>query len=184
MKEYNSWKINYEFRNFECVRAHGASLMFSWWRIHLQCRRPWFYFWVRKIPWRRDRLPTLVFLGFPCGSAVKESAYNAGDLGSIPRLGRYPAEGQGYLLQYSGLENSMDCIVHGVTKSRTWLSDSLSKSGTNPIHRTQFLEVQLNFGGKKKRLYGTFSLMCFTDLCSFFLVTTTNPKSLHLQQKL
>ena len=54
------------------------------------------------------RLPTLVFLGFPCGSAGKESACNVGDLGSIPGLGRYPGEGKGYPLQYSGLENSMD----------------------------------------------------------------------------
>ena len=54
---------------------------------------------------------------------VKESAHNAGDLGSIPGLGRSPGEGKGYLLQHSGLENSMDCIAHGVTKSRTWLSD-------------------------------------------------------------
>jgi len=52
-------------------------------------------------------------------SAGKESARNAGDLGSVPRLGRSPGEGKGYLLQYFGLENSMDCIVHRVTKSRT-----------------------------------------------------------------
>ena len=58
-------------------------------------------------PWRRDRLPTPVFLGFPCGSAGKESACNVGDLGSIPVLGRSPGEGKGYPLQYSGLENSM-----------------------------------------------------------------------------
>jgi len=45
-------------------------------------------------------------MGFPCGSASKESAYNAGNLGLIPRLGRYPGEGKGYPLQYSGLENS------------------------------------------------------------------------------
>ena len=44
-------------------------------------------------------------LGFPCGSAGKESACNAGDLGSIPGLGRSPGEGKGYPLQYSGLEN-------------------------------------------------------------------------------
>ena len=56
---------------------------------------------------------------FPCGSAGKESAYNVGDLGSIPGLGRSPGEGKGYPLQYSGLENSMDCIVHGVAKSQT-----------------------------------------------------------------
>ena len=54
--------------------------------------------------------------GFPGGSAGKESACNAGDLGSIPELGRYPGEGN-QNLQYSGLENSMDCMVHGVAKS-------------------------------------------------------------------
>ena len=67
---------------------------------------------------RRDRLPTPV-LGFPCGSAGKESACNARDLGSIPGLGRYPKEGKGYPLQYFGLENSMACIVHGGAKSQT-----------------------------------------------------------------
>ena len=68
-------------------------------------------------------LPTPVLLGFPRGSAGKESARNAGDLGSIPGLGRSPGEGKGYPLHYSDLEKFMDCIVHGVTKSRTQLSD-------------------------------------------------------------
>jgi len=72
---------------------------------------------------RRDRLPTPVFLGFPRGSAGKESTDNVGDLGSIPGLGRSPGEGKGYPVQYSDLENSMDCIVHGVAKSQTQLSD-------------------------------------------------------------
>ena len=67
--------------------------------------------------WRRDRLPPPVFLGFPCGSTGKESACNAGDLSSIPGLGRSPREGKGYPLQNSGLENSMDGIVHGVAES-------------------------------------------------------------------
>ena len=69
--------------------------------------------------WRRFRLPTPVFWGFPCGSAGKESACNVEGLGLIPRLGRSPGEGKGYPLQYSGLENSMGCIVHGVAKSQT-----------------------------------------------------------------
>ena len=56
-------------------------------------------------------------------SVGKESACNVGDLGSIPGLGRSPGEGEGYPLQYSGLDNSMDCIVHGVAKSQTWLSN-------------------------------------------------------------
>ena len=66
---------------------------------------------------------TFLVLGFPCGSAGKESTCHVGDLGLIPGLGRSPGEGKGYPLQYSGLENSMDCIVYGVTKSRTRLSD-------------------------------------------------------------
>ena len=80
---------------------------------------PRFNSWVRKICYRRDRLPTPVFLGFPGGSVGKESACNVGDLGSIPGLGRTPGEGKEYPLQYSGLENFMDCLVHEVTKNRT-----------------------------------------------------------------
>ena len=67
-------------------------------------------------------LPTPVFLSFPCGSAGKESICNVGDLGLKPGLGRSPGEGKGYPLQYSGLENSMDYIVHGVIKSQTKLT--------------------------------------------------------------
>ena len=67
-------------------------------------------------PLEKVRLPAPVILGFPCGSAGKESACNAGDLGSVPGLGRSPGEGKGYPLQYFGLENS-------VTKSQTRLSD-------------------------------------------------------------
>ena len=66
-----------------------------------------FAVWLRKLK------------GFPGGSAVKESACNAGDLGLVPVLGRSPGEGIGYPLQYSGLENFMDCIVHVVVKSWT-----------------------------------------------------------------
>ena len=55
-------------------------------------------------------------MGFPHSSAGKESACSVGNLGSTPGLGRYPREGKGYPLQYSGLENSMDCIVQGVAK--------------------------------------------------------------------
>ena len=59
----------------------------------------------------------LVWASLVCRSAGKESACNEGDLGSIPGLGRSPGEGNGYPLQCSGLENSMDCIVRGVAKS-------------------------------------------------------------------
>ena len=62
-------------------------------------------------------------LGFSGSLTGKESAYNAGDLGLIPGLGRSPGEGKGYPLQYSSSENSMDCVVHGVSKSRIRLSD-------------------------------------------------------------
>ena len=64
-----------------------------------------------------------VFLGFPCGSAGKESICSFGDLGSIPVLGRSPGKRKGYPLQYSGLENSMDCIDHGVAKSRSDMTE-------------------------------------------------------------
>ena len=73
-------------------------------------------------PLEEERLPTPVFLGFPGSSAGKESACNAGDLGSIPGLGR-SGEGKGYPLQYTSLEDPTYCIVHGVAKSRTGLSD-------------------------------------------------------------
>ena len=85
-------------------------------------------FWVRKFPWRRDRLSTPVFLGFPGGSDGRESTCSTGNLGSIPGLGRSPGGGHGNQLQYSCLENSMDrgawrATVHGVSKSQAQLSD-------------------------------------------------------------
>ena len=72
---------------------------------HLQCKRPWFNSWVGKFQWRRDRLPMPVLLGFSGGSNGKESTCQAGDLGSIPGLGRSPGGGHGNPLQYSCLEN-------------------------------------------------------------------------------
>ena len=115
----------------------GSSLFILYWGSSAgkesicKCRRPQSDSWVRKICWRRDRLPTPVFLGFPGGSAGKESACNVGDLGSLPGLERSPGEGNGYPLQHSGLENSMDrgtrqATVHGITKSQTQLNDLLT----------------------------------------------------------
>ena len=75
-------------------------------------------------------------MGFPCGSAGKESACNVGDLGLIPGLGRPPGEGKGYPLQYSGLENLMDCIVHGVAKNQTQLSDFTFTESRNRLTHT------------------------------------------------
>ena len=107
--------------NFAC---QGFPHKLGWQRIHLQCRIPQLDPWVRKICWRRKGQATHSrILGLLRGSAGKQSARNAGDLGSTPGLGRSPGEGKGYPLQYSGLENPVDCIVHGVTKSRSRLSD-------------------------------------------------------------
>ena len=97
----------------------------------LQRRRPQCDSWLRKSHWRRDRLPTPVFLGLPGGSAGKESVCNAGDLGSIPGLERSRGEGNGNLLQDSCLENPMDrgawqATVHGVARSQTQLSNFTS----------------------------------------------------------
>ena len=75
--------------------------------------------WIRALKTILPELELRLLLylkGFPGDSAGKESTCNAGDLGSIPGLGRSPGEGKGYPLQYCGLENSMDCIVHGVAK--------------------------------------------------------------------
>ena len=69
-------------------------------------------------------------MGFPVSSVGKESACNAEDLGLIPGLGRSLGEGNGYPFQYSGLENSMDCIVHGIAESNTTERLSLSLSIT------------------------------------------------------
>ena len=105
----------------------GLPWWLTWWRICLQCRRPGFDPWVGKTPpWRRGRLPTPVFLGFPGGSHGEESACSAGDLGSIPGLGRPPPPRRRGRLptpvfwpgEFHGLY-----IVHGVAKSQTRLSD-------------------------------------------------------------
>ena len=76
-------------------------------------------------------------LGFPCGSAGKVAACNVGDLGSVPGLGRSPGEGKGCPLQYSGLENSMTCIVHGVAKSRLDTAERLAVS----LHFTRSFSI-------------------------------------------
>ena len=79
-------------------------------------------------PWRREKLPTPIFLGFSGGSDGKESACNAGDLGSVPGSGRSTGRGHGNPLQYSCLENptnrgAWQTTVHGVAKSQIRLSD-------------------------------------------------------------
>ena len=85
---YFSFWNNQSFYFICPLFIHGLPWKPNWKMICLQCRRPQFDSWVRKIPWRRDRLPTPGFLGFPGASVSKESTHKAGDLGSIPGLGR------------------------------------------------------------------------------------------------
>ena len=89
-------------------------------QYHTEMQETPVWFLDQKFPWRKDRLPTPVFLGFPGDSDGKESVCDVGDLGLIPGLGRSPSEGTGYW--YSCLENPMDCIVLGVTNSLLSLS--------------------------------------------------------------
>ena len=80
------------------------------------------WFLGQEDPLEKQQSTHASLLGLPCGSAGKESACNAVDLGLIPGLGRSLGEGKGYPLQYFGLENSTGCIVHGVAKNRTQMN--------------------------------------------------------------
>ena len=80
-------------------------------------------FQARILKWVTISFSRGPFLGFPGGSAGKESISYAGDLGLIPGLGRSPGEGKGYPLQYSGLENSMECIIHKFAKKNQAILD-------------------------------------------------------------
>ena len=99
--------------------------------------------WVGEIPWKRDKLPTSVLLGFPGGSDSKESAYNAGDPGSIPGLGRAPGGGHGNPLQYSCLESphgqrSLEGHSQWGPKSRTRLSDNTGQHRDETIQKNKY----------------------------------------------
>ena len=90
------------------------------------------HMFIRKIPWGRDRLPTPVFLGFPGGSAGKESACNVRDLGSIPGLGRSPREGISYLLWFPWASLVAKMVKNMPAMRETWVwslgwEDSLEK---------------------------------------------------------
>ena len=113
-KSYLSWVISYALLTLLCEGFPDSSVGKG---SACNAVDPGSIPGLGKSPCRRDRLPTPVFLGFPGGSAGKESACNVGDLGSISGLERSPGERKGYPLQYFGLQNSMDCIVHGVAKS-------------------------------------------------------------------
>ena len=90
---------------------------------HLQCRRSQFTSWVGKTCWRRENLSTPVFLGFPCGSVGKESAYNVGRPEFSPRVGKVPWRRDWLPTPAFCLENSMDYIVRAVAKNQTRLHD-------------------------------------------------------------
>ena len=80
--------------------------------------------------------------GFPGDSAGKESTCNVGDLGLIPGLGRSPGEGKGYPLQYSGLDNSLDCISPwGLKKLDT--TERLTLFTFNPCYKYEFIHLYL-----------------------------------------
>ena len=92
-----------------------------------QCRRPWFDSWVRKVYWRKIRLPTPVFLVFPGSSDSKESACNAGDLGLIPDWEKPLEEGMkthsSILAWRIPVDRQAWTTVHGATKSQTPVSN-------------------------------------------------------------
>ena len=121
------------------------------------------YDWVTSVHF------TNVKRGFLWGSAGKESTSNAGDLGSIPRLGRSPGEGKGHWLQNSGLENSMDHIVHGVAKSWTWLNNFHSLGRMNRGYKDkkillfhQVLDMKPKFFNTVNYIYPCFLLLLAT----------------------
>ena len=101
---------------------------------NLLVKRPWFDSWVRNIPWRRDRLPTPGFLGFPGGSDSTESGCNVGDLDSIPGLGRSRGGRNGNMHQYSCLEN-----LHGLKSLVGYNPRGHKKSDTTERLSTQKL---------------------------------------------
>ena len=108
-------QILYHQSHQQAIYIHACMYIYIYTHIYTHTQTtlyPFIYKWAIRL-----------LLGFPGGSAGKESARNLGDTSLIPGLGRSPGEGKGYPLQYSGLENSMDFIDHGVAKSRTQLRD-------------------------------------------------------------
>ena len=107
---------------------------FGWFLLFvISCISSWeFYFWLFILLFIKN---IYMFMDFPGGSVGKESACNVGDLGPIPGFGRSPGKGNSYPLRYSGLEDSMDCTVHGVTKSQT---------RPNDFHFTYMFMIRIN----------------------------------------
>ena len=112
----------------------GLPGQFSWQTILLQCRTLRFDSWIRKFPWRRDRIPTPLFLGFPGGSDGKQSICHVGDLGLSPELERSPGGGHCNPLQYSRLENP-----HG---QRTVAVQEVKKNQKDRTTKPTIIEVK------------------------------------------
>ena len=111
-------------------------------------------------------LPFSYYMGFPCGSAGKESTRNAGDLGSIPGFGRSPGEGKGSPLQYSAL----DCIVHGVAKSWIQLSDfhfTLCVGGSREKYAVWFMIKQKRSLSQNRIIHNTEKHFPFLKMFNF-----------------
>ena len=123
-------------------------------------------------------------MGFLGGSAGEESACNVGDLDSTPGLGRSPGEGNSYLLQYSGLENSVDSVVQGVTKSQTRLSNVHFQPSRN---KTVSLSIWFYIKSDFERTHeATFCLLfSFSDeknefILMFYMKLGVVPPSVHV----
>ena len=119
-----------------------------------------------------DGLPTPVFLSFPGGSAGRESTCNARDLSLIPGLGRSPGEGNMYTFQYSGPENSMDCIVHWVAKSRIRLSDFHWLPHREPAVGLAWLPSEEDHRARPGCPYNSYFIfvMSYLDTCILYCV--------------
>ena len=155
MQETLVWFLGQEDPLEKGTATHSSILGLSWslrqQRIHLLFRRPGFSFWIGKVPWRRNRLPTPVFLDFPGGSNGKESTHNAGDLGLIPGLGRSPGGAHGNPLHYSCLENPqgqrslVGCSTWGYKESEMteWLSTRIRgyTAKSQSFYEMQFTRV-------------------------------------------
>ena len=119
---YKNASLNLK-NEFQLENWNGASLVTQLVKNPPAMQETPLWFLGQEVPLEKGQATHPVFLGFPSDSAGRESTCSAGDLGLIPGLGRSPGEGNGYPLQYSGLEISMDYIVDGVAKSWTQLSD-------------------------------------------------------------
>ena len=138
---------------------------------------PGFDSWVGQICWRRDRLPTPIFLGFPGGSAGKESTCNVGDLSLILGLGRSPGEGKCYPLQSSGLENSMEYSPwdHKETDRTERLSLSAKTSDRSQENRRDLCPRKMNMSICTERWH---EAKCFHIMTRFVFPLCSIPRPL------